>query len=199
MQLQASVLDIQHRPSTIECNNKHLDDAERVKEKLKTLTVPAAKSCLNEYVWSLHGDSVESIQKCLDRVNFFFLQLFPQFSCLNTTTKSYKLLKFSETERAIDKANCIYSLYKEICINESLLKLPKYLCEKYDFEENDKPLLDEIFKSTLASFKTEILEPEFDLFHRPCALRVIHYALGIPSSDPRSHISSVVCLNLDKL
>lgn len=44
----------------------------------------------------------------------------------------------------------------------------------------------------MAKFDAYVLEPEFNMLHNTCSLRIIHYALGIPPSDPRSWISHVL-------
>lgn len=169
------------------------EDVKRVGAALKEICFSVSRDCLSEYVCTFHDNSAESIQQCLNRVNILFTRLFPTSTLLNPTIYSYQLLNFEDIEQAMEKANTLYKAYRDQCIEEAVSRMPNYLCKNHKFDKKDLPILRIIFMSALEVLKKEAFESQFKMLHESGALRIIHYALGIPPSDPRSEISFVLC------
>ena len=170
-----------------------VEDCHRVLETLIDTFVPLSQECFDEHVFKLHGDLFEELQASLDKVSKLFKQLFPTANLLNPSLKFYQLLDTKEeTEQAFEKADQLYQAYKKECIEEALSKMPLFLYEKHKLDEKDIPIMQKIIPQITEVFKTTILAREFDMLHNLCALRTIHYALGIPSTESKSEIFFVL-------
>ena len=170
-----------------------IKDCHRVLDTLKEALIPLSLECFDEHVFKLHGDSFEELQASLDKVSKLFKQLFPTANLLNPSLKFYQLLDTKEeTEQAFEKAHQLYQAYKKECIEEALSKLPLFLYEKHKLDEKDIPIMQKIITQITEVFKTTIFAREFDMLHDLCALRTIHYALGIPSTESKSRIFFVL-------
>jgi len=180
-------------------NMRLQENAKMLQESLEGIFITDLLESFHEHVFKLHGDTPEQLQVALDKVINLFKRIFPDSSPLNSSIRSYQLLNSNGVSEALEKANQLYEAFKKECVSETLANLPSFFLKKHKTSAKDLSAFREIVSRVTETFKTTMIEPEFDMFHKSCTLRIIHYALGIPPSEPLSKISLVLFLKHSSL